>query len=384
MTAADGTGGGPTPLLLTPGPLTTTARVKRAMRRDWGSRDDEFTELTNRIRRDILAIAGAAPEPGGKPPAAEYRCVPLQGSGTFAVEAMIASLVAPEDGIVILANGAYGTRMAEICARLRLRHHVLDFPDDCPLDPARVRAALAERPDLRFVAMVHCETTSGLLNPVEAIADLCRDAGRPLLIDAMSSFGALPCDAGRLGFAALAASSNKCLQGVPGLSFVICRTDHLSRKDHTCPSLVLDLAAQDRQFSADGQWRFTPPTHVVAALAEALAELAEEGGPEARRARYDANCTALLEGMAGLGFSPALKPQYQAPIIVSFVQPADAWFDFETFYARLKDAGFAIYSGKMKAQGTFRVGVIGDVHPADIADFVAAAGRVIAAMQADH
>ncbi len=366
----------PEPLLLTPGPLTTSARVKAAMLRDWGSRDPEFEALTARIRSGVLDIAHA--------PAAEYTMVPLQGSGTFAVEAMYATLVAPQDGVLVLANGAYGKRIGEICARLGLRHALIDLPDDRPLDPATVSRALVDHPDLRFVTAVHCETTSGLLNPLERIADLCRDAGRPLLVDAMSSFGALPLKTGALGLAALAASSNKCLQGVPGLGFVVARRDDLSRKDHTCPSLSLDLAAQDRQFSADGQWRYTPPTHVVAALAEALDELAEEGGPEARRARYAENCATLTEGMRALGFEAALAPEYQAPIIVSFAEPQTPWFDFDRFYDALKARGFAIYAGKMKARATFRVGVIGAVTRADIELFLAAVRQVRDMMQADH
>ncbi|WP_425050425.1 2-aminoethylphosphonate--pyruvate transaminase [Psychromarinibacter sp. S121] len=364
-----------TPLLLTPGPLTTTESVKRAMLRDWGSRDPEFEALTAGVRQGLLRIANAGDD---------YTAVPLQGSGTFAVEAMIASLVAPDDGILVVSNGAYGKRIAEICARMGLRHSVLDLPDRAPVPAAAVAEALASGGPFRFAAVVHCETTSGVLNPIAEISEICRAAGTEVLVDAMSSFGALPCDAGALRFAALAASSNKCLQGVPGAGFVIVRKPLLSRDDHNSPSLVLDLAAQDRQFSADGQWRFTPPTHVIAALAQALDELQAEGGPEARRARYAENCTLLIKGMADLGFRPVLEPATQAPIIVSFGEPEDAWFDFQQFYDRLKDEGFAIYAGKMRDHATFRVGVIGDVSPADITAFLGAAARVTAAMQARH
>ncbi|MDF0594752.1 2-aminoethylphosphonate--pyruvate transaminase [Psychromarinibacter halotolerans] len=362
------------PLLLTPGPLTTTDSVKRAMLRDWGSRDPEFEALTAQVRAELLAIANAGDA---------YTAVPLQGSGTFAVEAMIATLVAPDDGLLVVANGAYGRRIAEICARMGLKHDVLDLPDRAPVPPARVAEALAEGRH-RFVAVIHCETTSGVLNPLAEIAEVCRAAGAKMLVDAMSSFGALPCDAAETGFAALAASSNKCLQGVPGAAFVICDKSLLLRDDHRSPSLVLDLAAQDRQFSADGQWRFTPPTHVIAALAQALDELRAEGGTSARLARYTENCTQLIKGMTALGFQSVLDPATQAPIIVSFSEPAEDWFDFQQFYDRLKAEGFAIYAGKMRDRATFRVGVIGDVTPSDIAAFLDAAGRVTRAMTERH
>jgi len=355
------------PLLLTPGPLTTSDRVKRAMLRDWGARDPEFAALTEGIRRDLARIGGADDS---------YTVVPLQGSGSFAVEAMLATLVAPEDGVLVPANGAYGQRIAAICARLGLRHRVVETPDDAPLEPGAIAEALAADATLGVVAAVQCETTSGLWNPIPEIAAVCRAAGRRLLVDSMSGFGALPVDIADWGLTALAASSNKCLQSVPGLGFVMTKKAALSRADHTPPSLVLDLAAQDRQFLADGQWRFTPPTHVVAALAEALAELAEEGGPPARLARYAQNAATLAKGMKALGFTPALAARHQAPIILSFHEPDAPGFEFEAFYDALKAEGYAIYAGKMRAAKTFRVGVIGDIGPRDIEGFLAAVARV--------
>ena len=340
------------PVLLTPGPLTTSARVKRAMLRDWGSRDEDFAALTDFIRAEALRIANADNT---------YSMVPLQGSGTFAIEAMIASMIAPKDGALVLANGAYGRRIADICARLGLRHDVLSMPDDRPVAPEDVAARLKRGPGLAHVIAVHCETTSGLLNPVEAIAGICRTYEKSLLIDSMSGFGALPVDAKRLGFAALAASSNKCLQGVPGIGFAIVKRDMLRRNDHAAPSLALDLAGQDAQFSADGQWRFTPPTHVVAAFAEALRELADEGGPPARLERYSRNCEALVSGMKSHGYEAVLPPEAQAPVIVSFKEPDASWFDFHKFYNALKARGYIIYAGKMRSGGTFRVGVMGDI-----------------------
>lgn len=360
------------PILLTPGPLTTSMRVKQAMLRDWGSRDEAFVALNGRVLADIAKIAGCDES---------YAVVPLQGSGTYAVEAMIATL-APVDGrTLVLVNGAYGRRIVEICRRLGRDHAVYEVGENETHDMAVLGRRLARDPGIEAVAAVHCETTSGLLNPLEAIADVVAGAGRALLVDSMSGFGALPVDAGRLGFAALAASANKCLQGAPGMAFVICRKDDLAAAKGRSSSLVLDLEHQHRQMMADGQWRFTPPTHVIAALGEALDELGEEGGPDARFRRYSANCDALVSGMRELGFTPVLPRSLQAPVIVSFFEPQEAWFDFATFYDLLRRRGFAIYAGKMKQGGTFRIGTIGAVGPDTIAAFLAAARDVVAEMR---
>lgn len=360
------------PVLLTPGPLTTSARVKAAMLRDWGSRDPAFVALSTRTFRRIADLAGAAPG---------QICVPLQGSGTFAVEAMVASLVAADERLLVLVNGAYGRRIAEIGQRLGRRVERLEVAETEAQDPAAVAARLAADPGLAVVALVHCETTSGLLNPLDAIARVVRAAGRRLLVDSMSGFGALPVDMAAMGIDALAASSNKCLQGVPGLAFVICHADELAARAGSAPSLVLDLAAQARGLAADGQWRFTPPTHVVAALAEALDELDEEGGPPARLARYRETCRILVEGLGRLGLVPVLDAALQAPVIVSFREPQEDWYRFDGFYAALEARGFAIYAGKMRDHGTFRVGTIGAIDASTMRAFVAAAEAVVTEMK---
>ncbi len=356
------------PVLLTPGPLTTSARVKAAMQRDWGSRDPAFVRLGLRTFERVAQLAGAGPD---------HVCVPLQGSGTFAIEAMIGSLVAPHEKLLVLVNGAYGRRIVEIARRLARKVDTFEVPETGThdVDDLARRLRGAEAPDV--VAMVHCETTSGLLNPLESIATCVRNAGKRLLVDSMSGFGALPLDMAAMGIEAVAASSNKCLQGVPGVSFVVCSRDALEARAGAAPSLVLDLAGQARGFEVDGQWRFTPPTHVVAALAEALDELDEEGGPPARLARYRENCRILVEGFGELGMTPALDPALQAPVIVSFREPGEPWYAFEPFYAALEQRGFAIYAGKMRDVGTFRVGTIGAVDAAIMRAFVGEAAAVV-------
>lgn len=360
------------PILLTPGPLTTAEAVKRAMLRDWGSRDADFSALTSKVMAKLLAVAKAGPD---------YCAVPLQGSGTFAVEAMLGTFGPREGRLLVPVNGAYAKRMVEIARRLGL-----DVVDEAgipyePLEPDRLRETLRRDPSIRSVALVHCETGAGLLNPLSALARAVAEEGRDLLVDSMSGFGALPVDAESLGFTALAASANKCLEGVPGMAFVIARRDALERAKGRSPSIVLDLAAQHAQFEADGQWRFTPPTHVVAALGGALALLEREGGPPARLKRYEENRDTLVSGMRGLGFEPFLGASHQAPIIVAFRQPRESWFSFAAFYEALKSRGFAIYGGKLAEEATFRVGTIGAIDRSTVKRFLAAAAQVLRELQ---
>jgi 2-aminoethylphosphonate-pyruvate transaminase len=338
------------PWLLTPGPLTTSDTVKRAMLHDWGSRDRRFIEMNAAIRRRLVELAGAA---------ATHVAVPVQGSGTFAVEAMIGTLV-PRDGkLLILVNGAYGKRMARICDYYGRAYATYETAEDVPPDPAEVRRRLNSDQDITHVAAVHCETTSGILNPISEIAAVVAEAGRSLLVDAMSAFGALPVDAQSVPFDALAASSNKCLEGVPGMGFVLIRRSVLEKAAGNAPSLSLDLHDQWKGLEGNGQWRFTPPTHVIAAFHQALEEHAAEGGVEGRGRRYRENCRILVEGMRALGFETLLPDALQAPIIVTFRMPADPRFKFQEFYDRLSAKGYIIYPGKLTVADSFRIGCIG-------------------------
>ncbi len=355
------------PYLLTPGPLTTSEATKQAMVGDWGSRDGRFLALTARVRDRLTALAC-----GGE----DYACVLLQGSGTFAVEAMLGSLVPADGRCLILVNGAYGRRMVRICEIIGRAYAVHETAEDTPPEPARLDALLAEDETIGHVVAVHCETTTGILNPIEDIAAVCEARGRSLLIDAMSSFGALPFDLGRIPCEAVAASANKCLEGVPGIGFVVARTEALAATRGNAPSLSLDLHDQWRGFEATGEWRFPPPTQVLAALGQALDEHAAEGGVAARGARYSANCRVLVEGMRGLGFETFLAGALQAPIIVTFRAPSDPRFEFARFYNALAERGYLIYPGKLTQAASFRIGCIGRIDEAGMRDVVAAVAEV--------
>jgi 2-aminoethylphosphonate-pyruvate transaminase len=356
------------PLLLTPGPLTTSAEVKRAMLRDWGSRDRDFIELNARIRRRLIDLAGAR---------ASHVCVPLQGSGTFVIEAMLGTLVPQGGRLLVLVNGAYGARMVRM-AQIHGRAVVtLETPEDRPNDPAELERALAADPAISHVAAVHCETTSGILNPIAAIAAVTARHRRALLIDAMSAFGALPLDAREVPFEALAASANKCLEGVPGVGFGLVRREALEAARGNAPALSLDLLDQWASMEKNGQWRFTPPTQVLAALDRALAEHAAEGGVAGRGARYAETCRILIAGMRELGFATLLPDGLQAPIIVTFAMPADPRFVFEDFYGRLRARGYVIYPGKLTVAPSFRIGCIGHITPDDMRGALAAVRAVL-------
>ena len=361
------------PILLTPGPLTTAIETRRAMLRDWGSRDPAFIALTAEMRERLLRVAKGQ---------GTHAAVPLQGSGTFIVEAAIATLVPPGGKLLVLVNGAYGERMVTIARRMGRAVEALRWPEDLPVEPARVAEALAADPAVTHVALVHCETTTGILNPLEPVASVVAGAGRALLLDAMSSFGALPIDLAAVPVTAVLASSNKCLEGVPGLGFALVRPEALEDAAGNCPSLSFDLHAQWRGFENDGQWRFTPPVQVVAALVEALRALEAEGGPEARRARYQDNFDTLRAGMRRMGFALFLDEAVQAPIIATFHLPDDRGLAFRPFYDALAARGFLIYPGKLTQAETFRIGCIGALDRRDFERLLQAVSETLAVLEA--
>lgn len=340
------------PWLLTPGPLTTSLSVKLAMLHDWGSRDEGFIAINARVREKLVAIAG-----GGD----DFVCVPMQGSGTFSVEAAIGTLLPAGGKALILINGAYGKRMAKICDYYGRPYDVLEWPEDVPNDAKAVDARLAADASLTHVFGVHCETTSGILNPVEEIAPVVAKHGRQFIIDAMSAFGAIELDARQTPFTAAVASSNKCFEGVPGMGFIIVRKEILAACEGNAPSLSLDFYDQWRAMEANAQWRFTPPVHCIAAFDQALREHEAEGGVAGRGRRYRNNCRVLIEGMRALGFATLLPDALQAPIIVTFHMPADPAFDFKVFYRKLNERGYIIYPGKLTVAESFRIGCIGRV-----------------------
>ena len=359
------------PLLLTPGPLTTSATVKQAMLHDYGSRDNQFIELNRRICDRLLSLCDAE---------RTHLCIPLQGSGSFAVEAMIANQVPRQGKLLNLVNGAYGHRISEICSYLGRRTSVLETGEDQPVDVAGLNRVLAADEDITHVAVVYCETTSGIANPVAEIAQVVASHHRGLLIDAMSAFGALPLSAAEIPFAALAASANKCLESVPGMGFVIAARDSFPATEGNAHSTSLDLYRQWRSLDESGQWRFTPPVHCLLALDQALVELEEEGGVAGRRRRYEENCRVLIEGMRGLGFATFLPDELQAPIIVTFLMPEHEAFSFREFYRRLNDSGYVIYPGKLTNRESFRIGCIGHFGADEMRAAVAAVKQVLQKM----
>ena len=342
--------------LFTPGPLTTDIRVRRAMLQDWGSRDAAFIALTAELRTRLLGVANGA---------GSHVAVPLQGSGTFILEAALGTLVDRDHKLLVLINGAYGRRMAAIGRRLGLTVETLDHPENRPVDANRLAAALAADPAITHVSLVHVETTTGLLNPLEAVAKVVRDAGRFLLLDAMASFGALPLDLVTTSVAAVLASSNKGLEGPPGLGFALIERAALEAAADRNPSLSFDLHAQWRGFETDGQWRFTPPVQIVAGLVEALRLLDAEGGPAARLARYQRRFDRLVAGLEPIGYRLYLDRALQSPIIATFVPPPGRPFDFAALYDRLSARDLVIYPGKLTDAETFRIGCIGALEDAD-------------------
>lgn len=349
-------------LLLTPGPLSTTLSVRDAMLFDCCTWDDDYNlGVIEPIRAELVRLA--CPTRG----AADYSAVLLQGSGSYVVESVLGSAIGPHDKVLIINNGAYGARMGEIARYLQLPHLELDIGETRRPEMETVRAALLDDLSITHIAMVHCETTTGMLNPLTEVATLAKAYGKSLIIDAMSSFGGIPIDMPTLGIDYLISSANKCVQGVPGFGFVVARRAALQRCQGQARSLALDLYAQWHTMEQQhGKWRFTSPTHTVLAFAQALRELEAEGGIPARHDRYRENQRRLVQGMRALGFEPLLPESWHSPVITAFYSPQVADYDFHRFYQALKGRGFVIYPGKVSQADCFRIGNIGNVHPQDI------------------
>ena len=359
------------PILLTPGPLTTTLATKSAMLRDWGSWDASFNAVTAEVRRKLLDVVRGH---------ATHVCVPMQGSGTFSVEAAINTLV-PRDGhVLVLINGAYGKRMAKLTQMMGRRASTFETADDVPTTAEDVDRLLTRDPSITHVGLIHCETSTGVRNPMEAIAAVVARHGKRLILDAMSSFGALPIDVSATPIDAIVAASGKCIEGPPGMGFVIARRSALEACEGRSTSLALDLYDQWVYMEKTTQWRYTPPTHVVVAFGAALDQFVVEGGQPARLARYAANGAALLDGMKALGLRSFLDASIQAPIIYTFHAPADPAYEFKRFYAEVRDRGFVLYPGKLTQLETFRVGCIGAIGPSEMRQAVLAIGDALKAM----
>ena len=343
-------------ILLTPGPLTTSQTVKEAMLTDWCTWDEDYNlHIVEEIRKSLVSLATQH--------TGDYTSILLQGSGTYCVEAVIGSVIKPGDKLLILSNGAYGDRMGNIAEYHGISYDMLAFDETEQVSVSYVDDYLSHNAEITHVAVVHCETTTGVLNPLKEIAHLVKMYGKKLIVDAMSSFGGVPLDVHELGIDFLISSANKCIQGVPGFGFIIARRSELLHCKGVSKSLSLNME------KGHGKWRFTSPTHVVRAFKQAMDELAEEGGVEARHNRYCENHRVLVDGMRSLGFQTLLPDEIQSPVITSFLYP-HADFNFKTFYTQLKERGFVIYPGKISQADTFRIGNIGDVHPEDFRQLI--------------
>src|SRR6185295_2653927 len=357
-------------LLFTPGPLTTSATVKEAMLEDMGSRDYSFMNSVKEIREGLLELAHVSKAEG-------YECVIVQGSGTFGIESVVSSAVGKNDVLGVLVNGAYGERIVKMAVIHQLKHHVLRFPEDEVVTPEATGKFLQANRDISHVACIHSETTTGLFNPIEEIGMVCTQYKAVLIVDAMSSFGGVEMDMRKSKIDFLVSSSNKCIEGIPGFAFSLCKKSELEKTKGQARSLSLDLYDQWAGLEASGQFRFTPPTLSIMAFRQAMKELEKEGGIRAREKRYKENKRVLDAGMAELGFKPYLRPEIQGHIITSFLYPKDGNFNFERFYKKLSDRGFVIYPGKLSKADAFRIGTIGQIFPDDVRSLIVAIQGVL-------
>ena len=354
--------------LLTPGPLTTSMSTKEAMLHDWGSRDQKFIDLNTSILESLIKLIDGENS---------YQCVPMQGSGTFAVESMISSLTSKDASVLILINGAYGHRMKKMCSYLNRKCIAYEVAEHEQHNIIEIEKIIDVNKDLTHVFAVYCETTSGILNPIQEISDLVERKNLSLFVDAMSAFGALPFSSKDIKFDAVAASSNKCLEGVPGVGFILVKNNIIKNAKGNSHSLSLDLYDQWQAMEKNKQWRFTPPTHVLAAFHQAIKEHKKEGGVQGRHKRYSNNCKIICDGMKAIGFEQLLPNELQAPIIITFKQPQNANFNFKKFYDALSDKNFLIYPGKLTTANTFRIGCIGNLNEIDMHDVIRSVKEVM-------
>ncbi len=349
------------PVLLTPGPLTTSLKTKESMLLDVGSWDEDFKKLSKEILCKLENILLETSTLNSNLKSDPYKAIPMQGSGTFSVEAMLGTFIPKNGKALVLSNGAYGLRCYEILKYLDRSSDIIDMGDFLPPNPSLVEKKLKQDPNITHVIIIHCETSSGILNPISPIAKIVEDNKRSLLIDSMSAFGGIPIDAGKIKFDALVSSANKCIEGVPGFGFVLVKKSILEDSKNQSHSLSLDLFKQWEYMENSGQWRFTPPTHSLLAFASSLMQHENEGGVLGRLFRYEKNKNKLVSGMQELGFETLLSKRWLSPIIVSFLFPDHSNFHFNKLYSLMKSEGFLIYPGKLTATNTFRIGCIGQV-----------------------
>ena len=362
-------------VLFTPGPLTTSRTVKQAMLRDLGSRDFEFIQLVRNIRQRLLEV--------GEVNNQDYEAIIMQGSGTFGIEAVLSSVTPPDGKWLVVINGAYGRRIEQIAKVLKIETVSLNYPEDQQPNLQEIEATLAADGSITHLAVVHCETTTGILNPVKVIGEVVNQSGQYYFVDAMSSFGAVPLNLAECQIDYLVSSANKCIEGVPGFSFVLARRDALMETEGYARSMSLSLFDQWRGLETNGQFRFTPPTHAFLAFDQALRELSDEGGVAGRARRYKRNHEILIAGMRQMGFEEYLRPKDQSDMITSFRYPNHPNFDFDRFYEALNEKDFVIYPGKVSDVDCFRIGTIGRIFESDIDNLLNAIRQTLAEMKVE-
>jgi 2-aminoethylphosphonate-pyruvate transaminase len=357
-------------IILTPGPVTTSAATKRAMLRDFSPNEPDLLALTAEMRQRLLAIVD-----GGD----RYVCVPLQGVGNTANEATLGTLVPRERKLLIVSNGFYGERLKQIAGAIGVPFEALELPGTEPASAEQLEAALAADGTVSHVVVCHVDTGTGLLNPLEPLAEVARRRGVALIVDAIASFGGVPIDARALDLEAVVASPNKWLEGVPGIGLVLLKRAALEQAAGRAHSFCLDLHRQWRSFEHDGRWRFTPPTQATAALVAALRQHTEEG-QAVRLERVRRNWRCLVDGLRALGFKTYLRDEVASPVIATFHAPADPNYDRERFFELMWQRGFVMFRGQLTPEPTFRIGCMGAVDETVMRGVVEAVGAAMAAM----
>lgn len=360
-------------ILFTPGPLTTSLTIKQAMLRDLGSRDYEFIAVVKEIRNELLALAET--EKG------IYEAIIMQGSGTFGIESVISSVIPKEGKLLVIVNGAYGHRIVKIAQLLQIKVVKIEFNEDEVPDIEKIENYLKNDNEITTVAAVHCETTTGIINPAKEMSEVAKKHNKVFILDAMSSFGAYKIPIEKWGIDYLISSANKCIEGVPGFAFILARREELLKIEGNQRSLSLDILAQWKGLEEIGQFRFTPPIQSILAFRQALRELEIEGGIEGRSERYINNHKVLVEGMSALGFKVYLQNKFQSYIITSFLYPDHPYFRFNEFYERLNKKDFVIYPGKLSKVDCFRIGNIGRIFEADILNLLSAIKETLSEMK---
>jgi 2-aminoethylphosphonate-pyruvate transaminase len=348
--------------LLSPGPVTTTRNVKFAALADFDPCSAEFISITKDVQSRLLKLCGADES---------YACIFVQGAGTQAVESVLSGLAPARGGkTLVVSNGEHGERAANILQRLNLPYVRIDLKAGTPVAAEDIRPLLQSDRSMTHIWLAHCDSGTGTVNPIGDIAAIANDLGRQVILDATATMGALPISAATDAISAIVGTSSVCIQALPGLSFCVVKKDLLNSSMGRSQSFSQDLFEEWRNLESSGQFRFSAPTHLVAALQRALKELVEEGGHDARRMRYERNARVVLSGMRKLGFTPLLADENAGPIVQVILAPADGSYNYDHFHAALASRGFSIAPGRIANLATFRVGTAGNLDATTMNAFI--------------